>query len=36
MKFIALVGRLNDQISIKVVTAPLFIATKLEAYHTRG
>jgi predicted nucleotidyltransferase len=28
--------KLNDHSSIKVVTAPLFIATKLEAYHARG
>ena len=27
---------LNAQISIKVVTAPVFIATKLEAYKARG
>jgi predicted nucleotidyltransferase len=28
--------RLDDRTSIKVITAPVFIATKLEAYHTRG
>lgn len=27
---------LNAQLSIKVITAPVFIATKLEAYHGRG
>jgi predicted nucleotidyltransferase len=27
---------LNAQLSIKVITAPMFIATKLEAYHGRG
>jgi hypothetical protein len=30
------ISKLNDHSSIKVVTAPVFIATKLEAYHTRG
>ncbi len=28
--------KLNDHISIKVITAPVFIATKLVAYQTRG
>jgi predicted nucleotidyltransferase len=28
--------KLADRTSIKVVTAPVFVATKLEAYHTRG
>jgi hypothetical protein len=29
-------GRLTDDIEIRVVTAPLFIATKLEAFQGRG
>jgi type I restriction enzyme, S subunit len=30
------ITKLNDHTSIKVITAPVFIATKLVAYHTRG